>query len=70
MSGSEQPAAVLSGVSKRFGANLALDGVDFVVPHGRVVALLGPNGAGKSTAIGILVGQRQRRAQVGAAVRP
>jgi ABC-2 type transport system ATP-binding protein len=39
---------------KRFGSFLALKGVDFVAPEGRVTGLLGPNGAGKTTAIRIL----------------
>src|SRR6202022_2000974 len=39
---------------KRFGSLLALKGVDFVAPEGRVTGLLGPNGAGKTTAIRIL----------------
>jgi daunorubicin resistance ABC transporter ATP-binding subunit len=43
-----------SGLSKRFGANVALGGIDLAVPPGTVVGLLGPNGAGKSTAVRIL----------------
>ncbi len=39
---------------KRFGSLLALKGVDFVAPEGRVTGLLGPNGACKTTAIRIL----------------
>lgn len=38
----------LKGVHKRFGDNIVLDGVDFVVERGRTVALLGPSGVGKS----------------------
>src|ERR1700694_1117713 len=48
--------ARLSGVRKRFGATTALDGLDFDVRPGELLALLGPNGAGKTTAIGILLG--------------
>jgi len=39
----------LDGVSKRFGAVVAVDGVGFTVGRGEVVGFLGPNGAGKST---------------------
>ncbi len=40
----------------RFGTRTVLDGVDLVVPPGRVVGLLGPNGAGKTTLLRILFG--------------
>lgn len=43
-----------SGLVKRYGDVLALDGLDLVVPKGTVLGLLGPNGAGKTTAIRIL----------------
>lgn len=52
-------AAALRGVTKRFGATPALDGVDLEVAEGEVVAVLGPNGAGKTTAISILLGLRR-----------
>jgi ABC-2 type transport system ATP-binding protein len=38
-----------SGLRKRYGKTLALDGLDLVAPQGQVTALLGPNGAGKTT---------------------
>jgi oleandomycin transport system ATP-binding protein len=43
-----------TGLIKQFGTTKALDGVDLVVPQGRVLGLLGPNGAGKTTAVRIL----------------
>jgi ABC-2 type transport system ATP-binding protein len=43
-------------LSKRFGAELALDRFSLEVPSGSVFALLGENGAGKTTAIRILLG--------------
>jgi ABC-2 type transport system ATP-binding protein len=43
-------------VSKRFGAQHALDQVSFRVERGELVGFVGPNGAGKSTALRILTG--------------
>ncbi|HZA85898.1 MAG TPA: ATP-binding cassette domain-containing protein [Acidimicrobiales bacterium] len=42
------------GLVKRYGAAVALDGLDLTVPEGTILGLLGPNGAGKTTAIRIL----------------
>ncbi len=42
------------GLVKRYGKQVALDGIDLTVPEGSVLALLGPNGAGKTTTVRIL----------------
>jgi ABC-2 type transport system ATP-binding protein len=42
------------GLRKRFGATVALDGIDLDVPAGSILGVLGPNGAGKTTAVRIL----------------
>jgi len=52
----EIPAAILDGVSKRYGERLALDRLTLRIAPGQVTALLGPNGAGKTTAISLLLG--------------
>ena len=43
-------------VVKRFGATVALDGLDLDVAEGEVHGVLGPNGAGKSTTLRVLLG--------------
>ncbi len=45
-----------SGLTKRFGQVVALDGLDLEVVRGEVHGFLGPNGAGKTTTIRILLG--------------
>jgi len=54
--------ASLERVNKNYGAVRALNGVDFRVRAGEVVALLGPNGAGKTTAVKLLLGLLQPNA--------
>jgi ABC-2 type transport system ATP-binding protein len=54
MAESPSPAIVATDVSKSFGDNLVLDGVQLTVARGSVFALLGPNGAGKTTMVRIL----------------
>ncbi|MGY6018619.1 ABC transporter ATP-binding protein [Streptomyces spinosirectus] len=44
------------GLTKRYGAALAVDGLDLTVGAGRVVGFLGPNGSGKTTTMRMLLG--------------
>jgi len=49
-------AVEIHGVSKRYGAVQALDGLSLTIPAGGIYGLLGANGAGKSTLMRILTG--------------
>ena len=50
------PILSASGVTKRFGATVALSKLDLSIHPGEVIALMGANGAGKSTLVKILSG--------------
>jgi putative spermidine/putrescine transport system ATP-binding protein len=47
---------VLSGLSRRFGADFAVSGVDLAVADGEAVVLLGPSGCGKTTVMRMVAG--------------
>lgn len=51
-------SAVISarGLSKRYGKQVAIDGIDFDIPAGRIVGLIGPNGSGKTTTLKAALG--------------
>ena len=50
------PAVDFAGVTKRFGAVTANDGVSFAIQRGAIHGIIGENGAGKSTLMSILYG--------------
>src|SRR4051812_17891596 len=50
------PIVRFEGVSKRFGALAAVDGVDLEIAEGAFFALLGPSGCGKTTLMRLLAG--------------
>ncbi len=65
-------AIVARGLEKRFGAVVALAGIDLEVPAGSLLGVVGPNGAGKSTLLRLLAGLARPTAgslRVGAADR-
>jgi iron complex transport system ATP-binding protein len=49
---------VAAGVTVRYGARVALDGVDVSVEPGEILGVIGPNGSGKSTLVRVLAGLR------------
>ncbi len=50
------PALATAGLTKRFGAQTAVDAIDLDVPAGSVYGFLGPNGSGKTTTIRMALG--------------
>lgn len=53
---STAPLLEATGIGRRFGALVVLDGVDFLLASGELVGVVGPNGAGKTTLLSILAG--------------
>ena len=51
-----RPAIAIRGLTKWFGKNAVLRGVDLDLPAGQVTVLMGANGAGKSTLVKVLCG--------------
>jgi ABC-2 type transport system ATP-binding protein len=53
----DAPAVIEAvGISKTFGEQVALDGIDLTVPAGTIIGLIGPSGCGKSTLVRVLTG--------------
>jgi ABC-2 type transport system ATP-binding protein len=50
---------IVKGLSKKYGAQIAVDDLSFSIDKGRVVGFLGPNGAGKSTTLKMIAGYLQ-----------
>jgi branched-chain amino acid transport system ATP-binding protein len=50
------PLLEISGLGKRFGGFVALDGIDLAVGEGERTGLIGPNGSGKSTLVNCICG--------------
>ncbi|WP_062380032.1 ABC transporter ATP-binding protein [Demequina pelophila] len=56
MTGAAAPALQLRGLSKRFGATVAVDRLDLDIPAGSFYGVVGPNGAGKTTTLSMATG--------------
>ncbi len=52
------PVVTLTGVSQRYGATVALEGIDLQVPAACMVGLIGPDGVGKSSLMALVAGAR------------
>src|SRR5690242_1899807 len=51
-----EAAIEVTGLCKRFGSTVALDGMSFTVTPGEITGFVGPNGAGKTTTMRVILG--------------
>ena len=51
-----EPLLVLDGLSKRFGEQEAVRGIDLEIAEGEFIALMGPSGCGKTTTLRMIAG--------------
>src|SRR3954468_18306256 len=56
MAGASVSELRLAGLEKRYGATIAVAGIDLEVREGEFVTLLGPSGCGKTTTLGLIAG--------------
>jgi ABC-type Fe3+/spermidine/putrescine transport system ATPase subunit len=59
MSRSGEPAVELDGITKRFGAETAVDDLSLAVHDGELLTLLGPSGCGKTTILRMIAGHEE-----------
>ena len=52
----DAPPVEVRALTKRYGSTIAVDGLSFAIPRGRITGFLGPNGAGKTTTLRALLG--------------
>jgi ABC-2 type transport system ATP-binding protein len=56
MTNSNDSVIEVKNLTKQFGADIAVDNINFSIPRGQLVGLLGGNGAGKTTTLSMLLG--------------